>query len=76
MTNYEMITMAGKSFIGDWEKMRDFYKLTREEFLSSYSYLTEEEYDATVYYDAWLSKQKLDNLMERTMKELEKRKGA
>ena len=35
------------TFIDDKEKMRDFYELTKEEFLASYSYLTEEEYDAT-----------------------------
>lgn len=34
-------------FIDDEEKMRDFPILTKEEFLASYSYLTEEEYDAT-----------------------------
>ena len=36
------------TFIDDKEKMRDFYELTKEEFLASYSYLTEEEYDATM----------------------------
>ena len=36
------------SFIDDDEKMIDFVLLTKEEFLQSYSYLTEEEYDATV----------------------------
>lgn len=36
------------SFIDDKEKMRDFKELTKEEFLFSYSYLTEEEYDATM----------------------------
>lgn len=35
------------NFLDDKEKMRDFYELTKEEFLSSYSYLTEEEYDNT-----------------------------
>ena len=35
------------NFIDDEEKMRDFYELTKEEFLFSYSYLTEEEYDNT-----------------------------
>ena len=34
-------------FLNDEEKMRDFFILTKEEFLASYSYLTEEEYDAT-----------------------------
>ena len=35
------------SFVDDEEKMRDFFIMTKEEFLASYSYLTEEEYDAT-----------------------------
>lgn len=34
-------------FINDKEKMRDFKILSKEEFLESYSYLTEEEYDNT-----------------------------
>ena len=37
-------------FVNDGEKMRDFFDLTKEEFLDSYSYLTEEEYDATAKY--------------------------
>lgn len=36
---------ANANFIDDKEKMEDFYMLTKEEFLFSYSYLTEEEYD-------------------------------
>lgn len=34
-------------FLSDAEKMRDFKELSKEEFLASYSYLTEEEYDNT-----------------------------
>lgn len=34
-------------FINDDEKMRDFFKLTKEEFLSSYSYLKEKDYEET-----------------------------
>ena len=34
-------------FTTDWEKMRDFFKLTQEEFLESYEYVLEEEYIAT-----------------------------
>lgn len=34
-------------FIDDMEKMRDFFKCTKQEFLDSYSYLTEEEYNNT-----------------------------
>ncbi len=36
-----------QSFIDDKEKMVDFWTLDKDEFLQSYSYLTEEEYDAT-----------------------------
>ena len=35
-------------FMDDKEKMRDFKKLTREEFLNTYSYLYPEEYDLTL----------------------------
>ncbi|MBR1637826.1 MAG: hypothetical protein IJ688_00400 [Treponema sp.] len=35
------------SFTDDIDKMRDFDSLSKDEFLSSYGYLTEEEYDAT-----------------------------
>ena len=34
-------------FIDDEEKMNDFVRLTKEEFLLSYSYLTEDEYNNT-----------------------------
>lgn len=35
------------SFITDKEKMVDYFILSKQEFLASYSYLDEEEYDAT-----------------------------
>ena len=35
-------------FITDYEKMRDFRNLSKEEFLASYSYLTPMEYDETI----------------------------
>lgn len=35
------------NFIHDKEKMADFNSLTKEEFLRSYSYLTEDDYDST-----------------------------
>ena len=35
-------------FITDIEKMRDFFKISKEEFLMSYSYLDEVEYNLTV----------------------------
>lgn len=37
------------NFIEDIEKMKDFLKLNKWEFLKSYSYLLEEEYDATAW---------------------------
>lgn len=36
-----------KDFTDDKEKMKDFKLLPKAEFLSSYSYLTEEEYNLT-----------------------------
>ena len=36
------------SFIDDIEKMNDFHTLTKEEFLKSYSYITEIEYNNTL----------------------------
>lgn len=38
---------APSNFLDDGDKLVDFFKLTKEEFLKSYSYLTEEEYEAT-----------------------------
>ncbi len=35
------------NFIDDVDKMNDFYILSKQEFLASYGYLTEEEYDET-----------------------------
>lgn len=43
MKNYKEL-----SFIGDREKMIDFFQVSKTEFLQSYSYLTEKEYNATV----------------------------
>lgn len=48
--DYEPIQRAkhkALSFVDDVDKMIDFLTLTKYEFLQSYSYLTEEEYDAT-----------------------------
>ena len=42
------------TFITDIPKMADFKQISKEEFLASYSYLTEEEYDATKLYYEWL----------------------
>jgi hypothetical protein len=35
------------NFLNDMEKMNDFKILTKKQFLQSYSYLTEQEYDNT-----------------------------
>lgn len=35
-------------FIDDREKMNDMFNLTKYEFLNSYSYLTKEDYQATL----------------------------
>lgn len=45
--NYSRDKIEAYSFADDVEKMRDFALLSKEEFLRSYSYLTEEEYDLT-----------------------------
>tara|TARA_R110002020_G_scaffold438919_1_gene649394 strand:+ start:828 stop:1094 length:267 start_codon:yes stop_codon:yes gene_type:complete len=44
---WQDVTPNYKSFIDDKEKMIDFYILSKQEFLQSYSYLTELEYDLT-----------------------------
>ena len=38
----------GNDFIDDKDKMNDIFKLSKSEFLKSYRYLTEEEYQATL----------------------------
>lgn len=43
------------NFLADEEKMRDFVELSKDEFLASYSYLTEDEYDNTMAL--WLKQQ-------------------
>lgn len=40
--------IKGEDFITDGDKLVDLFKLSKEEFLKSYSYLTEEDYDLTV----------------------------
>lgn len=42
------------SFITDVAKMADFKILSEKEFLKTYSYLTEKEYEATRLYFDWL----------------------
>ena len=36
------------NFIDDKEKMRDFFTISKDEFLLSYSYLTEQDYEDTI----------------------------
>lgn len=43
------------TFITDVAKMADFKVLTMEEFLETYSYITEDEYEATRLYLNWLN---------------------
>ena len=52
MVNIGLYSM--NDFITDIPKMADFKILTKEEFLKSYSYITEEEYEATKLYLDWL----------------------
>ena len=42
-----MIDLKDSNFIDDVEKMKDFNILSKKEFLQSYSYITETEYDNT-----------------------------
>ena len=37
----------GFDFINDWEKMVDYFQMTKEDFLKFYSYLSEKDYEAT-----------------------------
>ena len=54
------------NFFNDPDKMRDFIMLTKDAFLSSYSYLTEDEYENTrvVYL-----KQHIDRKVNRIIEE-------
>ena len=42
-----MYDVKNANFIDDKEKMRDFKRISKAEFLNSYSYLTPEEYENT-----------------------------
>ena len=44
-----------KTFITDVAKMADFKVLSMEEFLKTYNYVTEDEYEATRLYMSWLN---------------------
>lgn len=43
----ETQTNVSVAFLGDDEKLLDFDRVSKKQFLAAYSYLTEEEYDAT-----------------------------
>ena len=53
--NLDESEILGKMFITDIPKMADFKVLSQRKFLESYSYLTEDEYDATLLYFRWLT---------------------
>lgn len=46
--DFEFANHNALSFVNDVDKMIDFVVLSKEEFLDSYSYLTEEEYNETL----------------------------
>lgn len=59
ITEYEILNIKNtlQTFIDDKEKMKDFKNLSKNEFLKSYSYLDEIEYDNTKkLYDSLLGK--------------------
>lgn len=57
LAKHGIIKNDAGSFLTDDEKMHDFFRISKEEFLFSYSYLTEEDYDLTVKeIKEWLKK--------------------
>ena len=59
------------SFIDDEEKMRDFATISKEEFLSSYSYLSEKEYEATAKEYNELNQSAVQSNVSNTVKTVE-----
>lgn len=62
ITEYEILNIKNtlQTFIDDKEKMKDFKNLSKNEFLKSYSYLNEIEYDNTKkLYNSLLDKIKI-----------------
>jgi len=45
------------NFLLDEEKMKDFKRLSKKDFLKSYSYLTKKEYEETLRLYSWNSNQ-------------------
>ena len=52
--SFDISFPVNKTFILDIAKMADFKKLSMEDFLNTYSYLTETEYEVTRLYLDWL----------------------
>lgn len=52
--SFDLEFTPANTFITDVAKMADFKTLTKEEFLKSYSYISESEYEATELYMNWL----------------------
>lgn len=47
-TNYDINEVVGQDFLDDLDKVYDLLTISKEEFLQSYSYMTEQEYDWTL----------------------------
>jgi hypothetical protein len=47
-TNYDINEIVGQDFLDDLDKVYDLLTISKEEFLQSYSYMTEKEYDWTL----------------------------
>lgn len=67
----DMTPTSQLSFINDEEKMKDFPNISREEFLSSYSYLSEEEYEATLGDFNKLNQKAVESRFSDTIKTIE-----
>lgn len=57
--------MAGKDFLNDFSKLYDFFKVGKSDFLKKYSYLNEDDYDATVVVFRKMSLYEKLDLIER-----------
>lgn len=66
-----MASISQLSFIDDEEKMKDFPNISKEDFLSSYSYLSEEEYEATLEDFNKLNQKAVESRFSDTIKTIE-----
>lgn len=66
------MTIDKLAFIDDKAKMYDFTKMEKDDFLASYSYLTEEEYDATEYVYNHLNNDEKNVIDNITVEEISK----